>query len=140
MPEQPSEPGHVVTSFIAAIESLDLEAALSFVTEDCEYDNVPIGKVHGPEGIRQILGAFLAGCTEIEWLVHHQLADPGGIVMNERLDRFRFGEVWIELPVAGLFEVRDGRIALWRDYFDQGTLMSAMARLAPSATPGTPPI
>jgi limonene-1,2-epoxide hydrolase len=45
------------------------------------------------------------------------------------LDRFRFGDLWIELPVAGLFHVVDGRISLWRDYFDQGSLMSTMAAL-----------
>jgi limonene-1,2-epoxide hydrolase len=25
------------------------------------------------------------------------------------------------LPVAGVFEVRDGKIAAWRDYFDLAT-------------------
>jgi len=40
-------------------------------------------------------------------------------VMNERSDRFRVGDAWIDLPVAGVFEVGgDGRITLWRDYFD----------------------
>jgi limonene-1,2-epoxide hydrolase len=27
----------------------------------------------------------------------------------------------VELPVASVFEVRDGKIAAWRDYFDMGT-------------------
>jgi limonene-1,2-epoxide hydrolase len=30
------------------------------------------------------------------------------------------------LPVAGIFEIRDGRITLWRDYFDKATLLDAM--------------
>ena len=41
--------------------------------------------------------------------------------MNERLDRFQLGGGWVEVPVAGLFVLRDGRIALWRDYFDLAT-------------------
>ena len=31
----------------------------------------------------------------------------------------------IELPVMGVFEVRDGRIAVWRDYFDLATVTAA---------------
>jgi len=30
------------------------------------------------------------------------------------------------LPVAGIFEIRDGLITLWRDYFDKATLLDAM--------------
>jgi limonene-1,2-epoxide hydrolase len=63
-------------------------------------------------------------------------AEPGEVVAAFMtaiealdLDRFRFSDLWIELPVARLFHVVDGRISLWRDYFDQGSLMSAMAAL-----------
>ena len=49
-----------------------------------------------------------------------QFAD-GSTVFNERLDRFRIGDGWLELPIAGVFEVDDdGKITLWRDYFDMG--------------------
>lgn len=118
-------PADVVNRFIAAIEQHDLPAALALVTDDCEYDNVPIGKVHGPQGVQQVLGPFLDGFEEVEWVVRQQVASgtaDDGIVMNERLDRFRRGDRWVELPVAGLFVVRGGRIALWRDYFDLATL------------------
>ncbi len=27
----------------------------------------------------------------------------------------------VELPVAGVFEVKDGKITAWRDYFDMQT-------------------
>jgi limonene-1,2-epoxide hydrolase len=38
--------------------------------------------------------------------------------MNERLDRFEMGGRWVEIAVAGVWEVAGGRITLWRDYFD----------------------
>ena len=48
--------------------------------------------------------------------------------MNKRSDRFRLGQTWIDLPVVGVFEVRDdGRISLWRDYFDLKTFTDQMA-------------
>jgi limonene-1,2-epoxide hydrolase len=46
--------------------------------------------------------------------------------MNERTDRFLLKGEWVDLPVAGVFEVRDGRITLWRDYFDLPTIMNKM--------------
>ena len=41
--------------------------------------------------------------------------------MNERLDRFCTRDRWIEIPVAGLFVLRDGTISLRRDYFDEAS-------------------
>ena len=41
--------------------------------------------------------------------------------MPEPLDRT------IALPVAGFFEVHDGKITAWRDYFDMGQFTSQMA-------------
>ena len=32
--------------------------------------------------------------------------------------RFEVGGKKIELPVMGVFEITDGKIAAWRDYFD----------------------
>jgi limonene-1,2-epoxide hydrolase len=36
------------------------------------------------------------------------------------------GGRWAELPVAGLFVLRGDKIALWRDYFDQGQFTKAI--------------
>jgi limonene-1,2-epoxide hydrolase len=33
----------------------------------------------------------------------------------------------IPLPVTGVFEVVDGRIVAWRDYFDMATITSAFS-------------
>ena len=116
----------LVHQFLAAIERKDLDAALALVTDDCTYDNVPIGAVHGPDGIRSVLGPFLAPMTAVEWVVLHE-ATAGDVVLNERLDRFQRPDgTWLELPVAGVFQVTGDRISLWRDYFDQATLMNQL--------------
>jgi limonene-1,2-epoxide hydrolase len=123
-------PEETVNEFIARVCRFDLDSALELVTDDVEYDNVPMGKVFGPDGIRSILGMMSEGLAEVEWVVHRQVAN-GSTVMNERTDRFRGGDTWIELPVAGLFEVnQDGRITLWRDYFDAATFNDQLAKLA----------
>jgi limonene-1,2-epoxide hydrolase len=123
----------VVAHFIAAIERKDLEHALSHLTDDCEYDNVPMGKVIGRDAVRATLGPFLDRFDEVVWEVRHQVSSGSldqGVVMNERLDRFGSGGRWLELPVAGLFLVRHGQISLWRDYFDRDSLLRQMAEFA----------
>lgn len=118
-------PLETVNAFIAALEANDLDTACSMVTDDCEYDNVPMIKVFGPEGIRGILGPMFANCSEIEWIVHREAA-AGSVVFNERLDRFKMPFGWVELPVNGVWEVRDGKISLWRDYFDAASYLKQM--------------
>ena len=45
----------------------------------------------------------------------------GDVVLVERIDELhsQTGEPMVEaMPVMGAFEVRDGLISAWRDYFD----------------------
>lgn len=53
------------------------------------------------------------------------MAASGPIVFTERIDRFRSNTVALDLPVAGVFEVRGGRIVAHRDYFDYQTWLRA---------------
>jgi limonene-1,2-epoxide hydrolase len=116
----------IVTAFIRALERNDLDEACTYVTDDIEYDNVPLAKVHGPAALRSTLEPFFGMCSAIDWVIHHQAA-TGDVVMNERTDRFEMGGRWVELGVAGLFVLRDGKIALWRDYFDLGAFQKMMS-------------
>lgn len=114
-------PDEIVTALVRACEARDLDAVTALVADDIEYDNVPIGKVFGPEGVRRVLsGGVTEAASEVEWTVHRQVSS-GTTVMNERTDRFLVGGRWIEIPIAAVFEVTDGRVSLWRDYFDLET-------------------
>lgn len=122
-----STPLETVRAFVAALERKDLDLALTMVSEDCEYDNVPMGKNFGREVIRTVLTPFLAAASEVEWIVHREAA-TGNVVFNERVDRFHLPHGWVELPVTGVWEVVDGFITLWRDYFDIGMYASQMPK------------
>jgi limonene-1,2-epoxide hydrolase len=54
------------------------------------------------------------------------IAANGPVVMTERLDVFRLPGKSFELQVMGTFEVSDGKIHAWRDYFDQNQFTSRM--------------
>lgn len=58
----------------------------------------------------------------IDFRVHRQVSS-GNLVFNERTDVMRFKDGReLPLPVAGVFDIVDGQIASWRDYFDMGTV------------------
>ncbi|HJL90049.1 MAG TPA: limonene-1,2-epoxide hydrolase family protein [Acidimicrobiales bacterium] len=121
-------PTETVNAFIAAIERKDVEAAIALVTDNVSYENMPMQPIVGPEAMAATLEMFLGPASEVEWPILRQF-EVGNVVVNERLDRFRIGDGWLELPIAGVFEVVDGRISLWRDYFDMATYSSQMAEL-----------
>jgi len=125
-------PGEVVSAFIAAIEAKDVDAALAFLADDVSYENVPMSPISGKPTVRAVLNGFLEAATEVEWVVTRHV-ESGNVVINERVDRFRIGSGWLELPVAGFFEVTDdGLISLWRDYFDMGSYTRQMTDLTGS--------
>ena len=128
--DETNDPGALVTRFIENIEQSRFTAAMDLVSDDCEYDNVPFNKVFGKEAIVSVLSEFPAAATHVEWLIHHQVSSGDmhhGVVMNERTDRFEIDDRWIELDIAGLFVVSEGKIALWRDYFDKESFTKALA-------------
>ena len=119
-------PMEVVRQFMKLMEPLNYDAAMKFVSEDCEYTNPPpIGTVKGPAGIRAVLEPFFGPTIENEFRIIRE-ATSGNIVFLERLDRHLFGEKWVELPVTGVYEVHHGLITYWRDYFDAPTILGQL--------------
>jgi limonene-1,2-epoxide hydrolase len=117
----------IVDAFIAAWKQRDVEKIMGFFTDDAVYSNVPIEPENrGKEAIRKAIDGFASMASGIEFVVHHQAESPRGAVLNERTDRFKLDERWIELPVMGVFELRGGKISAWRDYFDLQMWMKQM--------------
>lgn len=108
----------IVSRFIEACNANDMERIMAFFDAECVYHNMPVAPVKGVEAIRKVLEGFMSMASEVDWVVHGLAETRGGAVLTERTDRFRMGEKWVELPVMGAFEIRDGRICAWRDYFD----------------------
>jgi limonene-1,2-epoxide hydrolase len=120
MTEQVPGSTEVVEAFLDAFSTMDFDAALCFLDDDVEYTNIPIGTVHGHSGVREVLEPFFAPIHENEFLISRHAA-AGPIVFLERVDRHRLDHGWQELPVNSVFEVHDGKITVWRDYFDLAT-------------------
>ncbi len=119
--------GEVVANLIKANEAKDIDAVLAMLTDDVEYENVGMGVCRGHDEVRGLLGPFLDSAEGVAWEVLAQL-ESGDTVMNERVDRFFLpGGKEVDVRVAGYFEVRDGKVRRWRDYFDTGKLLTDLA-------------
>ncbi|HUD93314.1 limonene-1,2-epoxide hydrolase family protein [Sphingobium sp.] len=114
--------------FIALWSRIDLDAILGAMAPNCIYHNMPWAPLQGHAAIREGLAGFLSGTEANEWLILHAAETTDGAVLTERVDRFLIDGRWIEMPVMGIFEWRDGKLAYWRDYFDAAQFHAAMAQ------------
>jgi len=115
----------LVKRFCAAWSSFDINTIVGFFTEDAVYHNMPINPVQGTDAIKGLIEQFMTPFERVEFEITH-IAASGDAVLTERVDRF-FGDKNVELPLMGVFEVRGGKIAAWRDYFDMGVWTKQMA-------------
>ncbi|MFM5954243.1 MAG: nuclear transport factor 2 family protein [Novosphingobium sp.] len=116
----------VVRAFIAAWSRLDVEELLGYFAPDGTYYNMPIAPVSGHQALRPFIAGFIAGWAKTDWDVLH-LIEQGDVVIAERVDRTvtKDGKA-IELPCCGVFEMEQGKVKVWRDYFDMGTYTKAL--------------
>ena len=98
---------------------------VQYFCEDGTYHNMPTKPVTGHEALRPFISAFLKDWRSTEWDVLNLMSN-GNIVFAERLDRTVVGSRPVNLPCCGVFEMQNGRIKVWRDYFDIGTYVSAL--------------
>ena len=102
-----------------------VDALIEYFTDDAVYHNIPVAPVTGRDAIRATIEMFTTGVERVEFRVLH-IAAAGDVVLTERVDVFVLPDKIIELPVMGTFELRDGRIAAWRDYFDLNQYMTQL--------------
>lgn len=126
-PVKPLSPVETVTEFCAAWEKVDLDQLMAFFADDAVYHNMPVDPLVGHEAIRGMIAMFTTGVERIEFRIQN-VAAAGNVVLTERVDVFHQpGGKTITLPVMGTFEVVDGKISVWRDYFDLNQYMAQTA-------------
>jgi limonene-1,2-epoxide hydrolase len=105
--------------------TFNLPKILDFFADDCVYHNMPLQPIQGKDAIKGVIEQFMGHFERCDWELIH-VAAASDIVLTERVDRF-LGEKTVELPVMGAFEVKDGKIVAWRDYFDLATWTKQMS-------------
>ena len=123
-------PIEVVRRFcVAWSEGMGADALTAFFTDDAVYHNIPLAPVRGREAIANNFVTFiLPGPPGVEGLDLRivNIAVDGPVVLTERVDVFKLPDKSFEIPVMGAFEVTDGKISAWRDYFDLSQVTSQL--------------
>jgi limonene-1,2-epoxide hydrolase len=116
----------VVRAMCDAFEQHQADGMREFFTDDVVYHNIPMDPAVGIEATIAFIDGFLAMCDGMRIETVH-LAVRDDVVLTERIDTFTIGGVEAAVPVMGTFEVRDGKISAWRDYFDLTQITKAFA-------------
>lgn len=120
-------PVAIVERFLDRLRVADSDGAADLLAVDVEYENKGLPTIHGRERVRRLFEAMNRVGTGFEVYVHLISAD-GSSVLTERTDVLKWGRLRIQFWVCGRFDVRDGEIVVWRDYFDHLTILAATAR------------
>lgn len=123
-------PIETAKTFFAHWSANRIEEALAMLADDVLYDNVPLPDITGRENVRKFHADFGIGTAfKVDWQVT-EIAISGNVVLNERIDIFTHESGGrITLPVMGTITVENGKITLWRDYFDLGSFERQLAAI-----------
>jgi limonene-1,2-epoxide hydrolase len=116
----------VVTGMWQALSRRDWDAVEAFLSDDCLYVDMPVPAVsaRGPE---DIVTRLKLGLEELAGYQNHDgvLLSNGSDVSYEHSETWTFstGEQGV-LRFVSIHKVRDGKIAVWKDYWDMNSLVA----------------
>lgn len=105
-----------VETFLSAVQDEDYGTVDALLADGVKWQNVGYPTIAGRQRIMKLLrsGQGRLG-FEVKF---HRIAAEGSTVITERTDVLILGPLRLQFWVCGVFELHDGRITLWRDYFD----------------------
>ena len=119
----------VVRKFFAAFPKSDVDELISFFGDTATY-------IDGPRGIHRGIGEIKAEFGVQVQMVPSTTVDitnlvtDGHTVMVERAEQFVIQGKPVDHEVVGVFEIDDGRITRWRDYYDLTSLAERVVTAA----------
>jgi limonene-1,2-epoxide hydrolase len=117
----------VVRQFLGALEALDVDAAVDLLADEVTYQNVPLPAARGKAAVEKQLRLLTRYGSGFE-VVYDNVASDGAVVLTERTDVLVIGRLRAAFWVCGTFEVRNGKIELWRDRFDYVDVLLSFVR------------
>jgi len=108
----------------------DWDALAALLHDEVFYEDVPTPDP-GARGRANVIRRLRIGLDPIERFEHHfhrAVAEGASVVLEHtEVWHFHTGEV-MRNPFVTIHEVEDGRIKLWRDYWDLGTMMASVPK------------
>ena len=123
-----STPAEIAERFWSALYARDWERIAGFFGPDSLYWDVPVGPTAAARGPEHIVDRIRLGFEPLEKLEHDPLrvVSQGDVVVTEHTETWHWpsGER-VTLPFVSVQVVDGDVITLWKDYWDQQTLMAA---------------
>ncbi|GAA5561285.1 nuclear transport factor 2 family protein [Acinetobacter seifertii] len=107
----------IVERFLNALMQQDHVTISELLHPDIVYTNVSLPTFKGGKRVAGLIKLALSSARKLK-VKNHQLVAKENIVLTERTDILEIGPLHVGFWVCGTFEVEDGKIILWRDYFD----------------------
>jgi limonene-1,2-epoxide hydrolase len=110
----------VVREFCALVSKRDRDALRVVLDDEVVYHNIGMPASRGIEAtLTNLAGQWEMFPATYDFEIRN-IAATGSTVLTERIDRVGSPGLTAPVPVMGVFEVRNGKITAWRDYFDSG--------------------
>ena len=131
MPPADAERLAVADEMIDAWNSMEWDRMIELFADDGILHSVMIDPVAGKESIRARLMPLLQNLERIELQVRNK-GVVNDVVVLERVDDFVYQGKQSRVPVVGIMEISNGKVDVWREYYDKATLAAALS--PPEAT------
>ncbi len=116
----------VADEMIDAWNTMDWDRMYDTFAEDGILHSVMIDPIVGRETIRRRLTPLLEQLDRIELQIGNK-GVVGDVVMFERVDDFVYKGVHSRVPVVGVMEISNGKVDVWREYYDKASLAAALS-------------
>jgi limonene-1,2-epoxide hydrolase len=118
----------VARAMWSALDARDWDRLAGFLTDETIYYDVPTGPATAARGPEGIVARLRLGLDELSGYENAEtaVAAHGDVVMIEHHETWTWptGEV-AHLPFVTVHRVVDGKVVLWKDYWDYETLRRA---------------
>jgi limonene-1,2-epoxide hydrolase len=113
-----TDPGSVVTDFVAAFASKDIERLALFLHPDIEFEAYGNAPLTGRDAVLGLWSGVFDLFARVEFATLHQAVNDD-IVLAEQIHGLGLpGRDLAPIRNVAVYRVRDGLIAEWRDYTD----------------------
>jgi limonene-1,2-epoxide hydrolase len=127
----------VVRALIDAAYSLDAEGVLEQLDDAVTWNSPPLPTFHGKHSVGRALRVLFRIVRSLDYR-DDTWSESESRVFVERVELLQFGPFEVELPGVSVFQVEDGRVIAWRDYYDPVAFpLRFMKAVARRIAPGT---
>ena len=132
-----SDSALVVERALTALKARDFDTLEALLDDDVVYVNVGTPATRNRRSTMRVMRLTRFVKLEVEV---HRTTSNGATVLNERTDAIVIGPLRLQFWACGVFEVHDGRITLWRDYFDfydftRNSVLGVVGMVIPAVRP-----